>query len=78
MLDNFRGKLKSRPKQQELNGKIERKGKGRPRKPNSQHLHLMMDGALKERFKAYAESQSMDLSTIVSQLVRSFLEQKNY
>lgn len=78
MLDNFRGKLKKRPKQEEVDGKIEKKKRGRPRKPNSQHLHLMMDGALKERLRKYASSQSLDLSTLVSQLVRSFLKEEGF
>lgn len=78
MLDDFRGKLKKRPKQQEVNGKIEKKGKGRPRKPNSEHLHLTMDGSLKARLKKYGTENSVDLSSLVSQLVRSFLKEEGF
>ena len=73
MFDNFRGALKKRPKQEAQNGKVIKKKQGRPRKPNNTHLHLMMDETLKERYRSYASSISIDLSSLTSQLVRDYL-----
>ena len=64
------------PIKEEQRGEIKKKKPGRPRKPNSTHLHLMMDGAIKERFRKYASKNYTDLSTLTTQIVRDFLDKK--
>ena len=78
MIDNFRGKLKKRPKQENKEGKIDKKGKGRPRKPNKQSLHITIDKQVKTRFEKWTIDHSPDMSAKIEELLRNFLREEGY
>ena len=75
MFDDFRNKVGKRPNQQESKGKVVKRKRGRSRKLNNQHLHLMMDGTLKARFSQYVqENKKGSMSRVIEDMIRELLE----
>ena len=65
------------PLQKNVNGVIQKKKAGRPRRPNMERYLIKMDKALHAQLVEYANSQGMNKSAVISQAVRTLITSPN-
>lgn len=65
------------PLQKNVDGVIQKKKAGRPRRPNMERYLIKMDKTLHAQLVEYANSQGMNKSAVISQAVRTLITSSN-
>lgn len=74
---NIDAKKSDIPLQKNVDGIIQKKKAGRPRRPNMGRYLIKMDKTLHAQLTQYANEQGLNKSAVISQAVRTFITDSN-
>ena len=76
MFDDLSVLEKLKPQEHSLDGTIQPKGKGRPKKPNVKPCTIYLDKVLHQRIKQHAVREDVSISHLANRALKDYLDAK--